>query len=48
MSEQGAEFDNAGAEDVEGHRYYIDGPDEDDVEGHIQPPRGNDSDHPHS
>jgi hypothetical protein len=36
-------------EDVEAHRVpRIDGPDEDDVEGHVQPPRGDDTDHVHS
>jgi hypothetical protein len=36
-------------DDVEGHRMAaIDGPDEDDVEAHSPPPRGDDSDHLHS
>ena len=36
-------------EDTEGHFIrMIDGPDEDDVEGHVQPPRGDDTDHLHS
>jgi hypothetical protein len=35
--------------DVEGHLHsFIDGPDSDDVEGHVQPPRGDDTDHVHS
>jgi hypothetical protein len=51
MSEPGTEFHGLevdDTDDVEAHRMYmVDGPD-DDVEGHIQPPRGDDSDHVHS
>jgi hypothetical protein len=48
MGEHGAEF-TIEVEDVEAHRMVtIDGPDEDDVEAHIQPPRSDDSDHLHS
>jgi hypothetical protein len=38
-------------EDLEGHRIIlsVDGPDDqDDVAGHVQPPRGDDTDHIHS
>jgi hypothetical protein len=50
MSEQGTEFNDVElAEDVEGHRNLrADGLAEDDVEGHVQPPRGDDTDHLHS
>ena len=47
MSEQGQEFIRQieVEDDVEGHRIaLIDGPDADDVEGHVQPPRGDDTD----
>jgi hypothetical protein len=48
MSEQGTEFSGTEIEDTEGHLVrLIDGPDE-DVEGHVQPPRGDDTDHLHS
>ena len=49
MSEQGTEFNGLELEeDVEAHSVYdVDG-DEDDVEGHVQPPRGDDTDHLHS
>jgi hypothetical protein len=48
MSEQGTEFTGTEIEDTEGHLLrLIDGPDE-DVEGHVQPPRGDDTDHLHS
>ena len=45
MSEQGTEFN--GIDDNEGHFRVaqVEGPDEDDVEGHVQPPRGDDTDH---
>jgi hypothetical protein len=49
MSEQGTEFNDIEVEDTEGHiARQIDGPDQDDVEGHVQPPRGDDTDHVHS
>jgi|1186.fasta_scaffold609237_2 hypothetical protein len=50
MSEQGTEFIRQleVEDDVEGQvSYRIDAPD-DDVEGHVQPPRGDDTDHLHS
>jgi hypothetical protein len=48
MSEHGAEFTDIEVEDVEVHRTLtIDGPDE-GVEAHVQPPRGDDTDHLHS
>jgi hypothetical protein len=52
MSEQGTEFTDIEVEDIEvedteGHLrlFSMGGPDEDDVEGHVQPPRGDDTDH---
>ena len=50
MSEQGTEFQGLEIEeDVEAHQIYqVDATDEDDVEGHVQPPRGDDTDHLHS
>jgi hypothetical protein len=49
MSEQGTESTGIEFEDTEGHfMMQVDGPDEDDVEGHVQPPRGDDTDHLHS
>ena len=48
MRQQGTELEIDDDQDVEGHLYYaVDGPDE-DVEGHVQPPRGDDTDHLHS
>jgi hypothetical protein len=53
MSEQVDEFiRRIETEDVDGHdgtpTSQLDGPHEDDVEGHVQPPRGDDTDHLHS
>jgi hypothetical protein len=50
MSEQSTQFTGPELdEDVDGHLVAVtDGPDEDDVEAHIQPPRGDDTDHVHS
>jgi hypothetical protein len=50
MSEQGTESTSIEIEDTEGHvrAAQVDGPDSDDVEGHVQPPRGDDTDHVHS
>jgi hypothetical protein len=52
MSEHGTEFNDIEVDDVEGHLEQrpplVDGLVEDDVEGHVQPPRGDDTDHVHS
>jgi hypothetical protein len=50
MSEQGTEFHGIEVDETEGNLRLsqVAGPDEDDVEGHVQPPRGDDTDHLHS
>jgi hypothetical protein len=50
MAEQGTEFNDIEVEDTMAlvPVSQVDGPDEDDVEGHVQPPRGDDTDHVHS
>jgi hypothetical protein len=50
MSGQGTEFSGIEVDDTDSHFRVaqVDGPDEDDVEGHVQPPRGDDTDHLHS
>jgi hypothetical protein len=50
MSEQGTEFNDIEVEDTEARvrLAQVDGPDADDVEGHVQPPRGDDTEHVHS
>jgi hypothetical protein len=51
MSEQGTQLSGFEDEDAPGLRNRMavtDGLDEDDVEGHVQPPRGDDTDHVHS
>jgi hypothetical protein len=53
MSEQVDEFSRRiEGDDVEVHdrtpTSRLDGPHEDDVEAHVQPPRGDDTDHLHS